>query len=102
VHLLQQVSGKGRWGKGHFGREGCEGFADVGCYLGRNGGSVHSGQADQVHAALPGDSSRFGHSPARSSHQQHVATLTAAAGGNSCALVSTSEIICLLQRPKAD
>ena len=98
MHLPQQVGVKCWWGKGHFGREECEGFAYVGCYLGRNGDSVHSGQIDQVLAAPLGYTTHFGHSLARSSHQQDAGVLTSAAGGNSRALISKSEIICLLQR----
>lgn len=89
---------KHRRGKGHFGREGCEGFADVGCYFGRNGGSVHSGQGDRVLAVPPGYASHFGHSLAGGSRQWDAGALTSAAGGNSRALISKSDIICLLPR----
>lgn len=90
---------KRQWVKGHFGREGCD---DVGCYSDRNSHSVHSGQTDQVLAASLGCTSHFGHSLAHGSHQQDAGTLTSAAGGNSRALISKSEIVCLLQRePKS-
>lgn len=44
MHRLQHVGMKYWLGKGHFGKEGYEGFADVCCCLGWNGNSVHSGQ----------------------------------------------------------
>lgn len=96
MHLLQQLVVKCCWGKRHFGREGCEGFADAGCHLGWNSDCSLRTARTTAHSA-PGLHIPFW---APSGTQQPPAghwSIDRSRLRNSRGLISKSEIICLLQ-----